>query len=194
MSRVLTLIIGSVVLSACTSGYAVAQQQLNEQCVEDRVHSQKFWYDYYRNKNWPLPFRAMDASSVLSYFEVQRNNGWKLHNTVGTAMFDPATGVLNDAGEAHIRWIVSKAPQDRRIVFVLQGIDAEETSKRVEATQVAISRLVPTGSLPAIYLTDEDAPGSAGEYQTAISRAINTSRPAPRLPVNASAASAGSSP
>lgn len=183
MSRILTLVFGSVVLTACTSSCGLAQQH-NAECVEDRVHVQNFWYDYYRNKAWPMPFRAMDASSVMSYFEVQRNNGWRLHNTVGSMMFEPTTGELNDAGLAHVQWIVKSAPQNRRVVFVLEGQDQEETAKRIEATQVAISRLIPTGELPAIYLTDKDAPGSSGAYQTAINRAINQSMPQPRLPVN----------
>lgn len=194
MSRLLNLVIGSVVISACTSGLAVAQQQCNTaECREDRVHAQNFWRDYYRNKLWPRPFRANDTQSVLSYFEVQRNNGWKLNNTLGTAMFDQSCA-LTPSGLAHLQWIVARAPQDRRVVFVLQGKDAETTSKRVETTQIAISRLIPTGTLPAIYLTDRDAPGSSGEYQTAIARAISTSAPAPRLPANAAAASSGSTP
>lgn len=193
MGRVLSLIVGAVVMGSSFSGCAVVQQHRNDQCVEDRVHFQNFRYDYYRNKTWPMPFRAMDTSSILSYLEVQRNNGWRLHNTVGQAMFDPVIGGLNDSGRAHVKWIISRAPQDRRVVFVLKGDSPEETAKRLEATQLAISALVPTGPLPAIYLTEEDAPGSPGEYQTAINRAITTSVPEPRLPVMAASSSAGES-
>lgn len=180
MSRILTLFLGSVALATCSSGCAVAQT-CNDGCSDDRVHSQSFWYDYYRNKSWPMPFRAADSRAVLSYFDVQRSNGWKLHNTLGAAMFNDATCELNDAGMAHVRWIVTQAPQDRRVVFVLEGDNQETSAKRVEATQIAISRYVPTGALPTIYLTDKDAPGSSGEYQTQINRAINASIPAPRL-------------
>lgn len=189
MSRMLTVVIGSVVISACFSGCSVAQQH----CREDRVHAQAFWRDYYRNNAWPLPFRAQDTHAVVRYFEVQANNGWKLNNTLGTAMFDTQTCGLNSSGMAHLKWIVSKSPQDRRVVFVLKDKNAERTAKRVEATQIAISSLIPTGALPTIYLTERDAPGSPGEYQTAIARAISTSAPPPRLPANSAAASSGSS-
>lgn len=184
MSRNWTLLAGSAVLCASLSNIAAAQHHGQTECYEDRVHVQKFWYDYYRNKAWPQPFRAMDTSSVVSYFEVQRNNGWRLHNTLGNAMFDVDTGALNDAGQAHVEWIVKRAPRERQVVFVLEGKDKQETANRIEAAQVAISRLIPTGSLPPIYLTDEDAPGSSGAYQTAINRALNTSVPQPRLPVS----------
>ncbi|MFN3189298.1 MAG: hypothetical protein ACE361_02155 [Aureliella sp.] len=188
MSRVTYLLLGSVLAGTFCTGCAVTP---NEQCNDDRVHVQNFWYDYYRNKAWPMPFRAQDTSAVLSYFEVQRNNGWKLNNTLGASMFDPASCSLNDSGRAHVKWIVKRSPKDRRVVFVLEGADAEETAKRIESTQIAISQILPTGELPAIYLTDQDAPGSGGAYQTAVSRAIINSAPAPRLPP--SPASTGSS-
>ncbi|MFK7738156.1 MAG: hypothetical protein AB8B50_19165 [Pirellulaceae bacterium] len=179
MSRIATFLLCSVLVSPVLSRSASAQQA---QCAEDRVHAQNFWYDYYRNKAWPMPFRAVDTQSVVNYFEVQRNNGWMLHNTLGASMFEPGTNALNSSGMAHVNWVVTRAPRNRRVVFVLRGSDAKETAQRVEATQIAISRFLPTGDLPPIYLTNHDSPGSSGAYQTAIARAINTSAPAPRLP------------
>ncbi|HBE70655.1 MAG TPA: hypothetical protein DDW52_21125 [Planctomycetaceae bacterium] len=137
--------------------------------------------DYYRNKMWPVPFRAQDTRSVMSYFDAQRNKGWQLHNTVGTAMYQPGTGQLTNSGLAHLHWIVNKAPQQRRTVFILQAETAEETAARVESTQLAISKLVPVGPLPQLYLTNREAPGSSGLYQTSINRAMTTSVPSPRL-------------
>lgn len=190
MSRIATFLLCSVLVSPVLSQSASAQQA---QCAEDRVHAQNFWYDYYRNKSWPMPFRSADSQSVLNYFEVQRNNGWMLNNTIGAAMFEPGTSALNSAGVAHVNWIVTRAPRNRRAVFVLRGQNAKETAQRVEATQITISRILPTGALPPIYLTDHDAPGSSGAYQTAIARAINTSAPAPRLPASANGNTASDS-
>ncbi len=168
--------IASIVLSALLASAVSAQE-----VCSDGSCAQGFHYDYYRNKMWPMPFRAMDTQSVLDYFAVQRNNGWKLNNTLGASMFDPTTHQLTDSGKAHVRWIVSRAPQDRRVVFVLQGDAPNQTAARVESTQLAISQMVPVGPLPQLYLTDQDAPGSSGVYQTAIIRAMSTSIPAPRL-------------
>lgn len=137
--------------------------------------------DYYRNKMWPMPFQTQDTRSVMSYFDAQRNKGWQLHNTVGTAMYQPGTGQLTNSGMAHLHWIVNQAPQQRRTVFILQAETAEETAARVEATQLAISKLVPVGPLPQLYLTNREAPGSSGLYQTSINRAMTTSVPSPRL-------------
>ena len=174
-NRVVALI---VMLASFGTSAALAQDAYHG----GRSFTQSFHYDYYRNARWPTPFRAMDTSAVLSYFEVQRNNGWKLHNTLGTAMFDSTTHLLTDSGRAHLRWIVTNAPQDRRVLFVLQGLTQQETAQRIESTQLAVSEMVPVGPLPKIYLTDTDAPGSSGVYQTAVVRAMTNSVPAPRLP------------
>lgn len=177
MSRKLLLALGLVISATSLTSIASAQQV----CRDDMSCAQGFHFDYYRNKMWPMPFRAQDARATLSYFDVQRNNGWKLHNTLGASMYDPVTQQLTDSGKAHVRWIVSRAPQDRRVIFVLQGNTQEITANRVESTQLAISEMVPVGPLPSLYLTDEDAPGSSGVYQTAITRAMETTVPNPRL-------------
>ncbi|GAB5405413.1 MAG: hypothetical protein Aurels2KO_36440 [Aureliella sp.] len=142
---------------------------------------QRFKRDYYRNKMWPQPFRAQDAQSIFSYFDAQRNKGWQLHNTIGSAMFEPTSGRLTETGKSHLRWIVTHAPRSRRVVFILQTDDQRETAARVEQTQLAISQLLPTGELPQIYLTNREAPGSSGIYQTSVQRAMTTSVPSPRL-------------
>lgn len=180
MSRYSQIALSFVVVIVSASASASAQDW---SCPPGAGSS--FHRDYYRNNRWPLPFRAQDTNAVLSYFDVQRNNGWKLHNTLGVAMFDVKTQMLTDSGRAHVKWIVSRAPQNRRVVFVLQGDNQADTAKRVESTQLAISDLIPVGPLPSIYLTNEDAPGSSGVYQTAINRAMTTSVPEPRLPVAA---------
>jgi hypothetical protein len=138
---------------------------------------------------WPAPFTAADTQAVTSIFEQQRSNGWRLQNTLTTGMFDPKTNCLTDAGRAHLKWIVTQAPQARRVVFVLQDADQALTAARVESTQLAISEVIPVGPLPQIYLTDRQPFGSAGVYQTAIHRAMTNSVPSPRL--TAAAASAG---
>lgn len=176
MSRTIILTI-SLCAIGCLGLTASAQQH----CAGGGDCWQQAHYDYYRNKMWPLPFRAQDTHAVLDYFAVQRNNGWKLNNTIGASMFDPTTQQLTDSGKAQVRWIVTRAPLDRRVVFVLQGDAPNQTAARIESTQLAISEIIPSGPLPQLYVTDQDAPGSSGVYQTAITRAMQASVPEPRL-------------
>ncbi|MCA9183951.1 MAG: hypothetical protein KDA51_20960 [Planctomycetales bacterium] len=176
MSRTIILTV-----SLCAVGFLSLSASAQQYCTDGGDFCQQSRYDYYRNKMWPLPFRAQDTRAVLDHFAVQRNNGWKLHNTIGASMFDPITQQLTDSGKAQVRWIVTRAPLDRRVVFVLQGDAPNQTAARVESTQLAISEIIPVGPLPQLYVTDQDAPGSSGVYQTAITRAMQTSVPAPRL-------------
>ena len=189
------LVIVTVAVSACGS---VASAQFshanqcppNSQCGSTEGSCK---YDYYRNKMWPAPFTAADTNAVVSIFDQQRTNGWRLHNTLSSSMFDPQTNCLTDAGKAHVKWIVTQAPQSRRVVFVLQDSNQQLTATRVESTQLAISELVPVGPLPQIYLTDREPFGSSGVYQTAIHRAMANSVPSPRLTSSASATPSGGS-
>ena len=189
--RVVLTVVAGVVVS-------VANAQLSRaQCGPDQCGPSaktSCTYDYYRNKMWPAPFTAADTHSVVSIFEQQRSNGWRLHNTLSSAMFDPKTHCLTDAGKAHVKWIVTQAPQARRVVFVLQDVDQQLTATRVESTQLAISEVVPIGPLPQIYLTDREPFGSSGVYQTAIHRAMANSVPAPRLTSAATTGSGGATP
>jgi hypothetical protein len=174
------------------SGSVANAQFGSPQCAADQCGpsaSNSCIYDYYRNKMWPAPFTAADTNSVTAIFEQQRSNGWRLQNTLSSGMFDPKTNCLTDAGKSHLKWIVTQAPQARRVVFVLQDADQALTAARVESTQLAISEVIPVGPLPQIYLTDRQPYGSAGVYQTAIHRAMTNSVPSPRL--TSAAASTG---
>lgn len=156
--------------------------------THDRLQNARV--DKVRNNLWPMPFRSMDSCSVLQYIEAQRNNGWKLNNTLGNAMFDPSVNSLSDSGKSHLRWIVNQAPATRRVVFVLRGNNDEQTRRRVEATQLAISEILPVGQLPEIYLTNSEPVPSSGVYQTAIHRAMVASVPSPRLTESSAAPTA----
>ncbi len=156
------------------------------------VHNHNSSIDRYRNSLWPMPFRSQDTCSVLTYLELQRNKGWQLANTLGTHCFDPMRNIVSEAGYAHIESILRKAPADRRVIFVLRGADDAQTRKRIEATQVAVSRLVPTGTLPELYVTSSEPLGSSGAYQTAVHRAIMETVPPPRLPPDPNAGTNGS--
>ena len=136
--------------------------------------------DYARNNCWPQPFRGADANSVSAPFEIMRHNGWREHNTVGTALFSPQHA-LSEAGQLKIQWIVSQAPQNQRIVYVMSGRTNEETAARVESVQLAVSQMVPTGPLPQILITDIEPTTSSGAYQTLVHRALIKTTPTPRL-------------
>lgn len=136
--------------------------------------------DYARNVAWPQPFRAADSNAVIAPFEVMRDNGWRENNTLGSTLFSPQC-VLSDAGAIKIQWIVTQAPQSQRIVYVKSGNTQLETNARVESVEIAVSKLVPSGPLPQILVTDIEPATSSGAYQTLVHRALIKTTPTPRL-------------
>jgi len=159
---------------------SLAAQEPQQSRLSQHYHAAKV--DRLRNNLWPKPFTAEDTLSVTQMFEAQRNKGWQLYNTLGTPMFDAESHRLTDAGKAQLRWILTYAPPERRVIFVLKGNNVMESALRVESTQLAVSEMLPAGDLPTIYLTSVEARGSSGAYQTAIKRALDKTIPEPRLP------------
>jgi hypothetical protein len=155
----------------------------NRYCDEGACQQEPsaFWTSFYRNTRWPMPFRAQDVSSVTTYFDIQRENGWRLHNTVGSGMFDQQSNCLTQAGKNHVQSILRDNPSDRKAVFVLQGRTQQQTAARVQSTELAISEMIPVGDLPPVYITDRDAPGSSGAYQASVMAQMKASIPIPRL-------------
>ncbi len=78
MKKLPQLILSVAVLAI---GYDTAQAQ-------QPSHVQAAKVDRWRNTLWPSPFRAEDSVAVTNVFDIQRNNGWRLYNTLGTPMFD----------------------------------------------------------------------------------------------------------
>lgn len=136
--------------------------------------------DRARNNVWPQPFRAMDSRAVVAPFEIMRNNGWRSFNTLGDSLFTDAN-MLSDAGEIQVFNILTKVPEGRRVIFVYRGRDNQTTDKRVEQVQLAVSRMLPVGELPPIYVTNIPSEFTSGERQTILNRAMRTI-PAPTLP------------
>ncbi len=137
--------------------------------------------DKLRNNAWPQPFRGVDAAAVVTPFELQKNNGWRQFNTIGSAFFDN-THALTDAGAHKIAVGLTKVPSNRRVIYVLKGETPTDTATRVESVQIAVSKMIPVGPLPEILVTDQDNASVSGEYETLINRGLARTTPAPRLP------------
>ncbi len=137
--------------------------------------------DKLRNAAWPQPFRGIDAAAVVSPFEIQKANGWRLFDTIGATYFDE-TNALNDSGVRKIATSLSKNPSNHRVIYVLKGDTPEHTATRLESVQIAVSQLVPVDTLPEIFITDRDTDSVSGENQTLLNRGLSQTTPAPRLP------------
>lgn len=138
--------------------------------------------DYQRSNIWPHPFREPVVFQTRAPFEVMTSNGWRAHNTIGDELFRSGDQVLNEAGMNRLSWIVSQAPVQRRVVFVLQGASAEETEARVTAVRRSIGSMYLTGPQPHVMVTDIRPGVSSGAWHTQLNRSRLSSQPAPLLP------------
>jgi len=146
----------------------------------------EFWHcvhvDYHRANQWPHPFRGMDTAAVNAPFEVMKNNGWRAYNTISDPLFDPATNELTVAGRRQVLWILTQAPQHRRVVFILKSDSQEITAARMASVQKVAAELGGNAPPAGVFVTDIVPNRSPGQYQNAISRALMNSIPDPRLP------------
>jgi uncharacterized membrane protein YgcG len=144
----------------------------------------QFWHgvhvDYHRNNAWPEPFLSADRAAQREPFCIQADNGWKMQNTVGRFLFDD-NEALNTAGDLHVKWIVTQAPQHRRAVFVLKGDNAEITAARVASVNAAVAKWAAGGPMPPVMVTDTEPTGVSGQYVDAIGQQYQSTVPSPRL-------------
>jgi hypothetical protein len=153
---------------------------------------QKFCDETIANNMWPEQYLGRDRQAVRAPFGVMIDKGWQLQNTLGDYHFEAETQQLTRAGELHLRWIVTQAPENRRTVFVLRGHNDAATAVRIDTVQQTVAQLHPKGALPAVVQTNAVPPTSPADYQDDISQKAAKVRPAPALPAATSGSGGGS--
>lgn len=143
----------------------------------------RFHLDYHRNNAWPHPFREVAAAQTRTPFEVQRLNGWQLHNTLSHDLFRPGDGQLSYGGQQQLQYIMTSVPQQYRQVFVVRGVNQAETEARVASVRSSLERYsLPTAPLPEVVLVDRAPVTYSGARASAINRAWMEAMPEPSLP------------
>jgi hypothetical protein len=162
---------------------------------ESSADWRSFWHsvhvDYQRNVAWPQPFTEDSVRQTVAPFEVMKQNGWRLHNTIGNELFRSGDGALLAAGNNRVHWIASQAPADRRVVYVLRGRTPAETEARLASVRDSLSRVQVTGPIPQIMITDVEPTTASGAWATQINRSWLESLPEPKLPSTSATGSAG---
>jgi hypothetical protein len=203
------LIAGLFVLGLCTSPLAAADgvtgsgiqaHEYNGSYAQSAPPGpggfNRFWHrccvDFHRNTAWPEPFLTADKAAVRTPWCIQTDNGWKAQNTVGSYLFDRDTQRVNEAGDLHVKWILTQAPAHRRAVFVLKADTAEATNARVQSVQASVEKYA-SGCVVPVLLTDTEPPGWSAAYIDAITQQYSATIPAPRLPSRQGGGSGGGS-
>ncbi len=150
-----------------------------------------FWHNanvsYHRNNAWPDPFNEADAMQVVAPFEIMKQNGWRMQNTLGQELFREGDGALLAAGNRRVEWIATQAPVERRAVFVMRGSSPAETEARVASVHQTLTGLNLQGQMPMVMVTDTEPATSSGAWANKISREWLDHLPLPQLPQTSAA-------
>jgi len=147
---------------------------------------------YHRNVLWPWPYVCPDRLSEREPFDIMVRNGWRRQNLLGSHHFDPSTGLLTEAGQLQVRWIMTQAPQGRRQIFIERAIDPSVTAARLAAAREFASRVAVDGQSPQVYETNLMAEGRPAPVVDMTNVKFMENMRIPALPA-ASASGGGSS-
>lgn len=148
--------------------------------------------DIKRRQCWPEPFVISDRVAARAPMVTMVSNGWRRQNMLGEFHFEPGTGQLTEAGRLKIRWIVTEAPQQHRIVYVHTADGSQETDARIAAVQQMVARYASPGELLPVLPTSISDEGWPADQVDLIGRKFRASTPPPRLPSEANSGSSGS--
>jgi hypothetical protein len=140
----------------------------------------RFKQDFNRNNSWPAPFLAPDRESVNLPFEMMERNGWRKQTMVCDYHFESDTARLTPAGELKVRWILTQAPIQRRVIFVQRGSTPLDTAARIQAVQQVALHTI--RAVPEIVETDIETYGWPADVVDAISKKRAETQPDPQLP------------
>ena len=135
-----------------------------------------------RNVCWPRPYIYADRAAVAAPFAVMANNGWRRQNLLGDHHFDLENSKMTTAGELKLQWILTQTPVHRRTVVVSRTINEEANAKRLEAVQVAASKILPIGVVADVQESHLVIEGRSAEMIDAITVRFRENMPAPILP------------
>ena len=151
-----------------------------------RADWHSFWtrahLDQQRNTCWPMPFQKADRLAVCRALSVQLANGWRRQNTLSDVYFDSETHALNEAGRRKLYSIMVSAPEPYRTIYVVQPLNPEAQERRMTSITTTADDLFAGHQTPQIVPVSIAPRSWSADYIDNISRKVDSTMPAPRLP------------
>jgi hypothetical protein len=143
---------------------------------------------YHENNMWPNQYVPTARCSVNSAYTAMINNGWRRQNLLGDYHFEAGSNELTTAGKLKSKWILTQAPQDRRMIFVERGADQSQTASRIAAIHSWASNQSPVMEPVQVNDTHIVSEGHTAGSVDSIFVGFQTNQPAPVLAPSAAAA------
>jgi len=138
--------------------------------------------DYHRNHAWPEPMVYSDRISVAVPIGMQVNKGWCRQTLLCEHHFEDNGTRLNQAGEMHVKYILTQVPARYRTIFVQRSLLPDVTAERVNSVQQAVMRMQPSGEGPQVVESDMTNDGIPADGVDTVFKKWLTTQPDPRLP------------
>jgi len=148
--------------------------------ISDFIHS--VVRDTKRRNCWPKPFTCPDFDAVRAPFAIMVENGWRRQNMLGDHHFDSENNQLTESGRLKLRWVLTEAPRQHRVVYVNTADTAVATAERLNSVRLAVTQLAPEAEMPPILETDIPSHGWSAERVDSITRKFQQATPEPVLP------------
>ena len=141
----------------------------------------QFSHKYHHAHYWPYPYNCEDRDFVRSLSDLQIANGWVSHTTLYDYHFDAETHQLNNSGNLKLRWILERAPAERRVVSIQSGRSTVVSEERLAAVRDESIRMVGEANMAPISLRTTEPLGRPASEVDVIRRAELKSMPSPRI-------------
>lgn len=136
---------------------------------------------YHANNLWPAQYIPTSRCAVNSAYVAMINNGWRRQNLLGQHHFEEGSGELTKAGKMKAKWILTQAPQDRRMIYVERGEDQSETASRIAAVHSWASNQSPASEQVLVNDTHIVSEGHTAGSVDSIFVGFQTNQPPPVL-------------
>lgn len=83
---------------------------------------QPYWHVYHSVKNWPHPYDCRDRDAVRMAYVTMEDEGWAELTTLHDYHFDAETGLLNAAGVAKVKYVLTGVPAPHKRLYVADSL------------------------------------------------------------------------
>jgi len=140
------------------------------------------------NRNrWPEPMATSDRQVTYSSFTAMTERGWERQNMLVDYHFEDGSLRLTEAGRLKVRWIVTEAPPQHRVIYVHQGSDGQQTAARVATVQALVPQIAPEATGVPILVTTLSSEGNPADRVQFVNAEFVKAQPKPKLLCNGSA-------
>lgn len=135
-----------------------------------------------RNAAWPKPFTCADRQLYHNVWNPMINAGWEDQCILTETHFDPETGELTRYGVQQIGGMMMNMPQNRRVVFVQECVNGEQTEQRVAKVRDVVSTYYSQRG-GVVQVSTRTPATQNGPYAERISILAGESTPNPIIPI-----------